>query len=159
MSPSQPMSVRWQPFTARRAIGVERGFIYWLELMAERVGFVPGDPLCVNDLGLFRNAQSSQNHSKLEYQVQNRYSESHRPLAFAVASRWRILRLIRFCGHTFERREAFADFVTSTSPASALRSLSRPAGRAAACRSGCFSRIGRKLLWSANIMRDRLSGH
>src|SRR5262245_48118087 len=33
--------------------------------MAERVGFVPDDPPHVNDLGRFRNAQSSQNSRNL----------------------------------------------------------------------------------------------
>ena len=41
--------------------------------MAERVGFVLGEPAPVNELGLIGNARPSQIHSNSEYEVQNRY--------------------------------------------------------------------------------------
>jgi hypothetical protein len=44
--------------------------------LAERVGFVPREPVPINDLGVIGTARTSQIHSKPEYQVQNRYSAS-----------------------------------------------------------------------------------
>ena len=41
--------------------------------MAERVGFVPGEPASCNDLRAIQTARTRQIHSKSEYEVQNRY--------------------------------------------------------------------------------------